>query len=355
MKEKSKKSAKSSNKKIEISVGDIFRHMGIDHGHIFVPNEEDTRKSEPFFPVGSVSTIHQIVDKIIKTASPGFEVSCQKNGRRLVSCDYSLSLHFQTVSYCRHTYPAYFQPSELTNLFFEIASKAEFFSEEFRNENHPSNQPGKIQADVYNEFIEQIRHAAAAKEFKQRVHKRAYTSTKNFNSAYTYVNELFESHGTLQVVRLNCYLPWLNDDVAMVKQAKGYLRQFSNNKRNNQLFADMAGFLWKLEFHHKHGYYFHFIFFYPDADGDKHSDLANQIGQYWIARLTKGKGSYQSCAGLLNKFLSSCIGIMEQTDVDSRGQLDQALYYMTMKDQYLRLGGAGEGKRFGRGSGVIIQ
>lgn len=135
----------------------------------------------------------------------------------------------------------------------------------------------------------------------------------------------------------------------MIKQAKDCLRRLSNNKRNNLLFANIAGFLWKLECHHKHGYYFQFIFFYSDDCGYSSIDLTHQIGQYWVTRLTEGGGGYQNCEESSNEFLSSCIGIVDRTDSESRNKLRQALYYLTMKDQYLRFGKGDAGKRFGRG------
>lgn len=68
--------------------------------------------------------------------------------------------------------------------------------------------------------------------------------------------------------------------------------QLLNNRRNNQLLADIEGYVWKIEEGgNSGGLHLHLILFYS---GRHRSDvqIAQAIGEYWMHGITGGIGNY---------------------------------------------------------------
>lgn len=68
--------------------------------------------------------------------------------------------------------------------------------------------------------------------------------------------------------------------------------QLLNNRRNNQLLADIEGYVWKIEEgENSSGLHLHLILFYS---GCHRADvqIAQSIGNYWTQVITDGIGSY---------------------------------------------------------------
>lgn len=341
-----------------LSVAEIFTCMSEDFGYVLV---ENTQKNHEYdFPIANLSTIHNFVEKVLSSSETGFEIEKSVSNQIAKIRPTRLSYFYRFMFYRHATYPRYFQASELVRLFYRVVGKREFLLEEYDKEHLPSYQakdpdhperPEKIGADVYNELINALRTASTNSEFRKPVQVRAQAAGKNFDSAVSYVDQLFSKHKSLQIVRLDCSVPAVNGDEATVKFAKECLKKFANNKRNNRLYSSMAGFLWKLEYHPSHGYFFHFMFFFLTDGWDQTPDLARKVGDYWNMRITAGNGEYRNCKESKNKYVSSSIGVINGRDPKARDDLNRALYYMTAKDQYLVVGIYGNGKRFGRGAG----
>ncbi|MFZ6772335.1 hypothetical protein ACO0LB_06410 [Undibacterium sp. SXout7W] len=310
------------------------------------------------FPMGLpliIMDTHRFVERVLSSTEPGFDVSDSEQEQQPYKKPGLSSFFSEMFLNRQRAYPDYFQPSETVRLFLAIVDTFEPLLAGLRKRNLSLEELHAEQISLYNSLIQEIRKQGVEQEFKRAVLHRAQVANGNFDSATLYVNQLFEMYEKLHVVRVECgvlanevYI-LSEDDALMAKYAKECLNNLNNNKRNNRLFADMAGYLWKLEYHPRRGYYFHFIFFFANVSVELSKQLTDRIGQYWVDRITNGRGKYWDCKSLKGKFLSSCIGVVEGNDQHLRDKLRQALFYLTQKDIYLKFGVHCEGKRFRHG------
>jgi hypothetical protein len=134
----------------------------------------------------------------------------------------------------------------------------------------------------YNDLIDLIAAKLESNTFKIALNKRIQNSRKNYSSLCLYEQELFSSYETLMVLRLDFTYYDSQAQYMTLERAKKDLKRFKENMRNKRrLFLHRAGYIWRLEFGERKGYYFRMIFFF---DGSKVSDdvkLAEEIGEYW--------------------------------------------------------------------------
>lgn len=204
---------------------------------------------------------------------------------------------------------------------------------------------------LFNLVLDLTRKLATMSDFKRHHNSRLAAAEKSRLSAITYVNTLMSRHESLLVFRLNCFVPLMDGYEASAKLAKTWLKKLANNRRNNALFDEMLGYIWKLDFNFKFGCYLHFIFFYKANPWTSVHELSHQIGSYWQRQLAKG----DPCAFYLTEDelprgkLTPRFGTVSYDNHQLRWQLDQLIHYLSHKDLYMQFGGSSKQKRFGRG------
>ncbi len=199
--------------------------------------------------------------------------------------------------------------------------------------------------------ISLVRQLARQSALKKYQSQRQIAAEKSRLSAITYVDTLMSRHESLLVFRLNCFVPLMDGYEASAKLAKTWLKKLANNRRNNALFDEMLGYIWKLDFNFKFGCYLHFIFFYKTNPWTSVHELSHQIGSYWQSQLAKGDPSafYLTEDELPRGKLTRRFGTVSYDNHQLRWQLDQLIHYLSHKDLYMQFGGSSKEKRFGRG------
>ncbi|QLI80256.1 inovirus-type Gp2 protein [Chitinibacter fontanus] len=213
---------------------------------------------------------------------------------------------------------------------------------------------GRMAAYHFNDFIERMRIAVRQPKFQKKVAYWCGLASKNHQGAVKYLCRLLDKYKRLRVVRLDLTYqlnsPERHDEVL----CKKHFKRFTENQRNNQLFKNVVGFIWRLEYGKEMGFHFHWILLF---DGDhvwKEEWYADQIGNYWKETITAGQGAFHNCnrAARINGHRNSAGYGLGELKLNDRQKLDtvckNVIGYLTKVDALIQSKGV-NGKTFGRG------
>lgn len=193
-----------------------------------------------------------------------------------------------------------------------------------------------------NDCVDKIRQEARSKKFLSKLNSYQRSSNKNRQELTDYVNALFERHSRLLVLRVD--LSYSKEGSKLTQaEAKRDRERLFENARSNKLFADMVGYIWKLEHGPEKGFHYHMMFFFDGSKVREDGSLARRIGQYWIDVITKGRGLYYNCNASKWRYRKCGIGMISYTDTQLREGLQDAMVYLTKTDLYMKLQTVGRG------------
>lgn len=210
----------------------------------------------------------------------------------------------------------------------------------------------KTQGQFFNQLINEIFVIASQRAFKRKLYRRKEAIKRGYASGRSYLDALYERYARLLVLRVDFGFrtgdPRLPHIVELL-EAQNYLVRFLNNKRGKKLYANLTGYLWRLEYGKEKGYHFHLFFFFDGSKAHKDEHLASEIGADWI-RVTDGKGIYHNCNAHKQRYKRLGIGMISHDDEEKRRNLLEVLAYMHKEDQTLREKHADKTHGWGRGA-----
>ncbi len=208
----------------------------------------------------------------------------------------------------------------------------------------PASEARKLMAYL-NECVDQIRQEAKSKQFQSKLNDYNRLSNKNYKAFTEYVEALFGSHSRLLVLRVD--LSYRKEFSKTTQaEAKQDRERLFENARSNKLFADMVGYIWKLEHGPEKGFHYHMMFFFDGSKVREDGTLAKLIGEYWETTITKGRGVYYNCNAVKGSYKDCGIGMVHYADGKLREGLRKAVIYLTKTDLYMKL--QTEGRSMGR-------
>ena len=147
-----------------------------------------------------------------------------------------------------------------------------------------------------------------------------------------YIDALQEKYSKICVVRDDFgYKKDENNEVNVtLEEANKDINRLLNNRRNNSIFDNMTGYIFKIEDGEDKGVHIHALFFF---DGNKLQNgkfKGEQLGQCW-KKITNGKGSYHNCNR--NNYKENATGILDYRDTEKRRNLDKAMAYLAKDNQ----------------------
>lgn len=197
------------------------------------------------------------------------------------------------------------------------------------------HRDGVTGADLFNALITHVREKTKSAEFKKRVKTVENNYRRNLKSYTQYFNALLNKWARLLVLRLDFYFPTEQAGHITAENAHEAREHFFNNMRQNALFGDLKGLIWKLEYGRERGHHFHCIFFFDGKTRQQEKWIADQIGQYWVSQISPG-GSYNSCHKDPNQYKRKGIGMINYDDIQKREIfLHDVLDYLCKMDQAL--------------------
>lgn len=208
--------------------------------------------------------------------------------------------------------------------------------------------------DTLNEFIDYIRQSGKNKEVKRIIRNFKRNSENNVESVNWLIDQLFQRHGSLLVIRVDLsYKAEINDSYSIEQlyaQAKADREHlFDNIRANRKLFGDAyLGYIWKLEFGFYKKFHYHFVFFFNESKVGRDVNKAMSIGEYWNNVITNGRGSYFNCNAKKSDYQHLGIGTIDYYDVEAIDNLKRAANYLTKADYHVKMIANAGDRIFGR-------
>lgn len=302
----------------------------------------------------SLGPIEKFVDRVINSDEAGFIVNSNvigigRNSTLLIKTTFSRFFKkmdsFISIIYDHDSYYIY---SENIKLFHEACNELSLHERRFINPGFYLADLVKYEAELFNEVIELMRCKSKLPKFRYEVARRERRSSQMFDSIKTYVNSLFDVYSKLLVIRIDLsYVTELDEfrletqQQTSLEQAKNDLANLWRNSRHNSLFAEMVGYVWKLEYAELKGYHYHLILFFNGSNVQNDYYIANTIGQYWHEVITGNRGIYFNCNAKKSGYAHLGIGkISAESPEDADLRLNLMNYvvkYLTKKEQFLRI------------------
>ena len=162
-----------------------------------------------------------------------------------------------------------------------------------------------------------------------------YNNERATKSATDYIDQLFENHSKLQVLRLDLYHKKTEEGPRELKELKQDVAHLMSNSRSNKsLFGGMKGKMIKYENGEGRGPHAHAILFFDGQNLQKDAHRADEIGKYWSENITKGNGTYHNVNRNKENYERCGIGMIDHTDTEKRqALLEEVLPYLTKTDQ----------------------
>ncbi|MGB2552225.1 YagK/YfjJ domain-containing protein [Campylobacter sp. MOP51] len=136
------------------------------------------------------------------------------------------------------------------------------------------------------------------------------------DSLNNYLDELVKKYSRLDVVRIDLLYKKEARSKVTIESFDKDLNRLNNNRRGNEIFDNVVGYVSKMEQgdkvnDHLHA---HLVFF---INGQKSKDrsgssIARKIGNYWEQTITKGNGSHHNCN--IKKYKSNGLGRVDYND-----------------------------------------
>ncbi|WP_250478874.1 MULTISPECIES: inovirus-type Gp2 protein [unclassified Caballeronia] len=291
------------------------------------------------------------------------------NGKTKVKAASPLARHFLGFKNFFELYATDLDYSPDIALFFDCLLKHRIRVGWF---NHPGFDYGsETEGEIANDFVQFLRAEAETQDVRKRLASWRRNANKNLVRIRQYVDLLFERHARLEVLRVDLlYREACVDDQSVVaagerlfaasqktqcdmldgkrtvrenlaridvRTAKDDMAHFLRNMRNNSIFDDMVGYIWKLEYSRWSGYHFHCVFFYDGSKVQKGAYHARRIGEYWSNTITRARGFAHNCNLDQRRYRNWGIGRVDYDDAEKRVKLDQALAYLAKREQYVRV------------------
>ncbi|AKZ64292.1 hypothetical protein F506_17920 [Herbaspirillum hiltneri N3] len=313
----------------------------------------------------------QFVDLVLKSKSVAFIVTGQGMYERRAKEASKLAAFYKGFHVFYTLYSVDVEYSPDIALFFECVRNHPVRTCTFEKYN-ASITSELIEADVFNQFIEDMRTQAKAQGTNKKVNDWARNARKNQARLVEYLDAKFDQHSRLEVVRVDLLyreasldkasypaangrlhnaahqeqrhflygheLPKERETFARidVNAAKADITRFLKEKHRELAFEYLVGYVIKMEWSRWSGYHFHCAFLFDGAHVQNGYWLAKQLGDYW-AQVTDNRGFAHNCNQDQRSYRNWGIGRVEAHDVEKRASLYLALSYLTKRDQYVRV------------------
>lgn len=211
------------------------------------------------------------------------------------------------------------------------------------------------EATTINDVLRRFREEAQSVAHKRQLRNFQRAASKNLKGALDYVDNLFDHHARLLVVRVD--LSWQKDYVKnqtiTTDIARLHRQRLFKRVQSHPLFQHCLGYIWKLEYGQYKGFHYHTCFFFDGSKVRGDVILARRIGESWKNEVTDSQGLYFNCNAIASTYTRSGIGNIHYTDHAKRAVLKEAIGYIAKVDTAVRLSLPHGARTFGRGEFIL--
>nr|WP_321241305.1 inovirus-type Gp2 protein [uncultured Tolumonas sp.] len=196
-----------------------------------------------------------------------------------------------------------------------------------------------------NNFLDEYVGYCQAPSFRRKMSKALRRCERNTLSLRNYVDDLFDVHSRLLVVRVDFhYQPEFYEELTL-KRVINDRKVFLENIK--QEFDELVGLCWKLEYAKQRGFHYHFIFFFDGNKARQDISLGRALGEHWVS-VTVNEGSYHNCNFADKDYPEKYLGMIHYSDDLKRRALRHADYLTKNDENILAILCNGRTRIFGR-------
>lgn len=319
----------------------LFDHEGDDdRAHITHRYDELTR----------IRRIHELTRHIEKNRrAEAFERLRSKSGMERFQ---PTSLGLTCFAALTNTFPQRdrgVRLSEEVELFTNVAEELGFplscssptqrVSDWMNSSSDLSHFDGATVIEAVEIFLSRLRTEIKTKKFQQRRNDRLLQSHRNYQSARSYIDALFDRYKRLLVIRVDLHFAKEGVPRPSQEEIAELTRRFFNNFRHTQYGAKKVGYVWKLEDGHSRGPHIHLLLLLNASEHQKHAYIAEELGKYWSGNIAVEKGYYFSCHRKRFEYKYPALGIVDRNDEEKRQNIYRILRYFTKAEQFMKIAG----------------
>lgn len=194
-------------------------------------------------------------------------------------------------------------------------------------------------AELFNTLVEKIRKEWKINNTRQKIFVRKKDADNRYIDYCKYVDSLLDNCVRLEVLRIDLFYKEKYANGISISDITNDLNHLFENKRCNSIFAFMKGYIAKLEYDRDKKFHYNVLFFFDDLKGHNysHTNLAEEIGDYWIETITKNRGDYSNANTDHNNKLGKLgIGVINKNEADLIEDLKFVIRYFCKIDQFIR-------------------
>lgn len=284
----------------------------------------------------------------------------------------SLGNHLESLHSYSQIYSSDYKYSPLIVFFFEQYRKHPIKDYALALDKHDAEG---FSVELFNDFVTSMRNVAINTNLKKKIADWSSKPKKNMERLIEFEGDLFQRHARLMVIRLDFnyhkatftreeveqilaesrrrkefdqanYLAGedistpkiIEGRVALEEVQKDRERLFTNMKGKPSLFKHLVGYVWRIEFGREAGYHLHVLFFFDGAHVQKHEHIAQEIGNYWRDKITKGRSYFENCNRKKSKYGDDwALGQIDHWDAVKREKLRKAMQYFCKTSQLVQV------------------
>lgn len=169
------------------------------------------------------------------------------------------------------------------------------------------------------------------------------------NSNVAYIDALQANYSKLCAVRLDLsYKKPYSEEITLEEATKDLNRLLNNRRSKPSIFEHNVGYIVKKEYTEDKSIHLHAFFMFDGQKVLKDAHKADEIGNYFVNHITKGKGTYYNCNR--NNYPEHGIGMLDHRDTEKRKHLDKAIAYLSKDEQHIDLLSDKKERSFVRGT-----
>lgn len=191
-------------------------------------------------------------------------------------------------------------------------------------------------------MVNKIRGEWKSNNIQAKVNRRIGDVNDCYNEYCDYVDSLFEYRAKIMVLRFDLFYGSQYATSATIFDMQKDLDHLIANRRSNSLFDFKIGHIVKIEYGIEKGVHCHVILFFDGSErkNSSHIHLTNEIDEYWVNVITKGRGSYYNInnnAGHYDKLGRCGIGGIKWDNDKLRKNLKEyVVQYLCKVDQFIK-------------------
>ena len=204
------------------------------------------------------------------------------------------------------------------------------------------HQPPTMSRDMAEQTVMELNQRLGAwyqslkqPDFTYECNRNRRNSHNNYHSLCKLIAALFDRYSRLQVVRVDLSYTAIDSPYIDYETARYHREQLCETFHKHELFHQLVGFAWKLEWQPQKGFHYHFLFFFDGHQTQQDVIQAQRIGELWAQSITGGQGLYYNCnLDAENKYRYNAMGSVDYHDIKKQRGLYELALYLTKIDDY---------------------